>query len=189
MWFLTTLSLIPDFPRDRNRKYKGTSCGATFALTGSSNRKAAGENVPLFFRPVLKVLKTSYILPCGLRFISWGTLLLSFFFRWFALKFSRNNVCENLFFQVTSFGVFFCRTKTKESFISLNNEVTEALLGGAGQSSMSKLLLLCCLFLAFSLWSEREARSKFAFFILMTTIVSCVQVTSTETYDCVASST
>ena len=96
---------------------------------------------------------------------------------------------QKLIFPSDIFWCFFCRTKTKKSFISLNNEVTEALLGGAGQSSMSKLLLLCCLFLAFSLWSEREARSKFAFFILMTTIVSCVQVTSTETYDCVASST
>ena len=102
---------------------------------------------------------------------------------------------QNLFFQVTSFGVFFCRTKTKESFISLNNEVTEALLGGAGQSSMSKLLLLCCSFpqtviaqtnfiieqyLAFSLWRQREAKSKFAFCILISDY-NCILHPSTST--------
>jgi len=57
-----------------------------------TNWKAICKNVPWIFRPFLKVLKTSWILACGLCF-TWETLLWSFFSLG-CFSFSGNNVCK-----------------------------------------------------------------------------------------------
>ena len=76
------------------------------------NWKAAGKNVPLNFRLFLKVLKNSWILPCGFRF-TWKTLFCSFF-RWVAFRFGEITYAKNGTFPS---GMLLSNAKQKKPFV------------------------------------------------------------------------